>query len=118
MFKAINKIITKESIKMNELVCCSIYDKLSEAFMRPFFTANIESAKRIFVMTCMNEESIIHQFPEDYDMYLIDNFLSKEGKFKGMFPKGPVKIMTGFEVRQYLRDKKERSVKNEISDET
>lgn len=65
---------------MQRLTIFSIYDSKAAAYLQPFFSNNVETAKREFT-TAVNGEGQFNKFAEDYSMFLLGTFDQDEGKF-------------------------------------
>lgn len=62
----------------------SIYDKKAETFSMPFPAINKGAAIRQLNMEVNSErESLLKKFPEDYSLYLVEEFNTESGLFKG-----------------------------------
>lgn len=57
----------------------TIHDSKAEAYLQPFFSANIETAKREFG-AAINGDGNFHQFTEDYSLFYLGEFEQNEGK--------------------------------------
>lgn len=57
-----------------KLVACAVYDEKARAFMVPFFTSNIEVAKRSFGAAARTPNQLISQNPEDFTLYQLGTF--------------------------------------------
>lgn len=58
----------------------TIYDSKAEAYLQPFFSINIETAKREFTKH-INGDTPFNEFPEDYALFYLGDFDQEEGKF-------------------------------------
>lgn len=52
---------------------------IKTCFMTPTIDLNDLSAKRNFEHACMNEDSLMHSHPEDYQLFRIGTYLSDDG---------------------------------------
>lgn len=63
----------------------SIRDKFAQ-FSAPFFCGNDFVAKRNFMFTAMNPETVIHAAPGDFDLYAIGSFNDETGELLPAVP--------------------------------
>lgn len=68
-------------------IMCSIYDKATEAYMRPFTALSVGQAVRMFEDDTQNTESPINKHPEDYTLFQIGTFNDSNGELETMVPK-------------------------------
>lgn len=59
----------------------SIFDSKANAFMQPFFCANVAVAKRMCARSVMNQESDFWYFKEDYSLFELGSWDPDLGKF-------------------------------------
>lgn len=57
----------------------SIKDLETNTFDTPFFSHNDTLAKRHFIMTSNNENSMIHNFPDQFCLYSLGEFDTDSG---------------------------------------
>ena len=69
---------------MATLQSFSVYDKKSQSFSRPFFSATKGEASRAFSDMINDTSHPLGKHPEDYSLYLVGNFNDKEGKLSSM----------------------------------
>lgn len=50
----------------------------------PFYEKSQAEAERTFTLMKRNDKSMIHQFPEDYDLFLIGEFDTVSGKITAL----------------------------------
>lgn len=60
----------------------TIYDKKSQIYNPPQFCHNDQHAIRFFRMRFANDDTVIGQFPEDFDLYECGKFDDSNGKIK------------------------------------
>ena len=72
---------------MMKMVVCSIYDKATEAYMRPFFAATTAQAVRMFIDDVNRPDSESGAHPEDYALFHIANFTDNDGMISPLEPK-------------------------------
>lgn len=65
---------------MQTLGIFTIFDSKAEAYLQPFFSAQIATAKREFTKA-INGEGQFHEFSEDYALYYLGEFNQEEGIF-------------------------------------
>ncbi len=59
----------------------SIFDSKARAYLQPFFSINLETAKREF-SAAVNGEGNFSEFTEDYSLFFLGNFNQVTGKFE------------------------------------
>lgn len=64
-----------------KMVVCSIYDKATEAYMRPFFCHTEGEAMREFTSIANDLEHPVGRHPEDYALFRIGSFNDSTGDF-------------------------------------
>lgn len=67
---------------MAKLKIVSVKDRALDAFGRPFYLPTIASAERSFTDEVNNKESTIYAHPEDYDLFLLGEFVEETGQFE------------------------------------
>ncbi len=65
---------------MQRLTIFSIFDSKAQAYLQPFFSNNVETAKREFA-TAVNGEGQFNKYTEDYSMFLLGTFDQDDGTF-------------------------------------
>jgi hypothetical protein len=65
----------------------SIYDKATQAYMRPFTVPTEGQAVRMFQDEVLREGSEIGAHPEDYSMFLIGSFNDNDGLLEDYEPR-------------------------------
>lgn len=75
--------------------CFSVYDRRTQYFNVPFFSPTIESGKRVFMEACRNGETLLHKYPEDYELYHVGSFDDSSAHFD---PMHPVPVLTATQV--------------------
>ena len=80
---------------MKKIFC--IKDEKSGAYYDPFTMGNTIDAQRTFMQAMKAEKSMIAQYPEDFNLYLVGEY----DEMKGMItPQKPVLILTGKEAKE------------------
>ncbi len=64
----------------------SIYDMVSQRYMKPFWAQNVGSAVRSFGDMCGEADSVLAAHPEDYALYHIASFDDSTGKLTERVP--------------------------------
>lgn len=67
-----------------KMVICSIYDKATEAYMRPFTAQTLGQATRMFLDEVNKEGNPINAHPEDYALFHIADFTDNDGLIKSI----------------------------------
>lgn len=75
--------------------CFSVYDRRTQYFNVPFFSPTIESGKRSFMEVAKNPETLLHRYPEDYELFHVGSFNDETGVFE---PMHPVPVLTATQV--------------------
>lgn len=65
-----------------ELKAFSIRDQKSEVFNTPFFQKTHGEAERSFRELVTDQKSMVHKYPEDYDLYFIGTYNDQTGLIK------------------------------------
>lgn len=68
------------------LQAVAVFDKITEAFGRPFFVPNTGGAIRSFSDELKNSESELSRHPDDYDLYHLGSFDDSTGGLVGFVP--------------------------------
>ena len=66
-----------------KLIICSIYDKATEAYMRPFFAQSAGQAARMFADEVNSGDSPMSAHPEDYALFEIGKFTDHDAAITG-----------------------------------
>lgn len=61
------------------MIICSIYDKATEAYMRPFVAQTAGQATRMFLDELSNPEHPMAKHPEDYSLAQLGTFTDHDG---------------------------------------
>lgn len=67
---------------MQKLKMFSIRDGKGEIFHAPFYAKTHGEAERTFNENASNPESMIHKYPQDYDLYFVGEYDDQTGKLK------------------------------------
>lgn len=51
-----------------------VYDKKTGVYMFPFFSNHDGDAVRMFMSACKTQDSVLGDYPEDFDLYCIAEF--------------------------------------------
>jgi len=66
-----------------KLMLFSTFDRKAEVFARPFCERSTTSAMRAFSAAVQHPESgALHEYPEDFDLYLIGTFDDDDGSIE------------------------------------
>ncbi len=65
----------------SKLEIFTIFDSKAGAYLQPFFSINVETAKREF-SAAVNGEGTFAQFAEDYALFYLGDFDQPEAKFE------------------------------------
>jgi hypothetical protein len=65
----------------------SIYDKATNAYMRPFFLQADGQALRVFTDMAVDAEHEVSKHPEDYSLFRLGSFDDNAGALVGEEPK-------------------------------
>ena len=68
-------------------IICSIYDKATEAYMRPFVAQTEGQATRMFEDLANDPQSDISMHKEDYTLFHIGNFSDHDSEVENVEPK-------------------------------
>lgn len=60
----------------------SIRDAKAEVFNTPFFCKTHGEAERNFLQLTKDEKSMVHQYPDDYDLYHLGTYDDQTGVMK------------------------------------
>lgn len=81
-------------------IICSIYDKATQAYMRPFTAQSPGQATRMFIDEALREDSEIGKHPEDYALFIIADFEDNNGAMLQSKDQ-PQKLATGRDAALY-----------------
>lgn len=79
-------------------------DKKVDGYDIPFICINDVNAKRKMIIDARNKSTVIHQFPEEFDLIKAGTFDSHTGYFEIITLDT---IMTGFELKDLLKKENE-----------
>ena len=65
-----------------QLKAFSIRDAKAGVFNTPFFQKSIGEAERNFDKLCKDSSSMVAQYPDDFDLYLIGEYDDQSGNIK------------------------------------
>lgn len=60
-----------------------VYDRVAKTYYTPFFMYNDDHAKRTFMQMQRDENTPMHNSPEDFDLYHIGYFGNESGLAEG-----------------------------------
>lgn len=80
----------------------SVYDKKSEIYGAPFVDVAIGTAERSMRVLANDPKSLVCQFPDDYELYLIGEFDEFEGQFTDYAEK--VRVCGASDVKEKKQD--------------
>ncbi len=69
-----------------KLIFVSVYDKATEAYMRPFPAQSKGQAIRIFEVEVCREDSDLGKHREDYSLFLVGSWNDSSGSLEGCQP--------------------------------
>lgn len=71
-----------------KLICCSVLDHKTGAFMRPFFMLSEGQALRSFQDEVNRDEkdNIIYSHPDDFSLFLVGDFDDADGRLSVVSP--------------------------------
>ena len=72
---------------MSKQIFCSIFDKATGAYMRPFVALSEGQAVRMFVDLVNDQTHEIAKHPEDYTLFAIAEWFDRTGNIVAMEPK-------------------------------
>lgn len=64
-----------------QLKMFSIRDQKTEVFNTPFFQKTMGEAERNFAQTVNDPKTMLHQHPQDFDLYYLGEYDDNTGKF-------------------------------------
>lgn len=59
----------------------SVRDQKGEVYNLPFYKKTLGEAERDFASLLKDEKSMVHQYPEDFDLYHIGEYDDQKGIF-------------------------------------
>lgn len=62
----------------------SIYDRKAGFYAVPYFFPTIGQGTRAFRATAADESTILHKYPEDFELYRIATYDDSTGKFESL----------------------------------
>lgn len=65
----------------------SIYDEVTLIYNYPFIAHNINDAKRMFISSTQDENSMISKNPQDFSLYYVGSYNNENGEYTNTFPK-------------------------------
>ena len=83
-------------------VIMAVYDKATEAFMRPWNAQSKGQASRMFADEVRREGTDLNTHPEDYTLFHIGNYDDQAGMLE---PMEPTRVISGIDVLQKGDDK-------------
>lgn len=75
----------------------SVYDKVAQAYMPPFFTHNEGLAVRSFGASVNNPETVFFRHPTDYTLHKLGNFDDNSGEFE--LQHEPLKVCSAMDLK-------------------
>jgi len=79
----------------------AIKDEKAAAYYDPFTMGNTIDAQRTFMQAMKAEKSMISQYPDDFNLYLIGEYDEMTGLIT---PNAPVMILTGKEAKEKTKE--------------
>lgn len=76
----------------------SVRDSKAEVFNTPWFAKNRGEAERIFTGLVRKEETMVSQFPEDYDLYHLGTYCDQKGTVESFDT--PVHIAKAIQIKE------------------
>lgn len=73
----------KRAVNLNKNEMFSIHDKQAQKFGIPFPAPNKGAAVRQLAMELQQQNNVITKYPQDFDLYLVEEFDETTGKFQG-----------------------------------
>lgn len=78
-------VCAESEFNMNQIQkVYSIRDAKGDVYNQPWYKNTHGEAERDFTLICKNPESMISKFPEDYDLYYLGEYDSKNGIFHSL----------------------------------
>ena len=91
----------------------AVYNVVAETFAKPMYIQTDAEAERAFLQACLNKETSLGQFPDDYALFKNGSYNDDNGMHEARIPQ---RMCTGLEVLTTHRDKMQRikNLHNEI----
>lgn len=70
-----------------KMIICSVYDKATEAYMRPFVAQTAGQAVRMFADECENPDAPMNKHPEDYAIFQVGEWTDHDGRITPCEPR-------------------------------
>lgn len=83
-----------------KMIVCSVYDKATMAYMRPFVAQTAGQATRMFIDECRNPEAPMYAHPEDFALFQVATWTDHDGC---MEPMEPVVLQRAHEVTRNVK---------------
>lgn len=74
-----------------KMIVLSVYDKATEAYMRPWFAQTPGQAVRMFEDEVLRDGSDVGLHPHDYTLYQIGSFTDHNGELLPLSPPMPLR---------------------------
>lgn len=99
----------------------AIRDVKVQSYMRPFPGNHVEEVKRSVAQACLDPETSLAKYPQDYELFFIGSFDDEKGTFENA-PNGPRHITGILELKLKAEEatgqinmfRKQRSEKDEV----
>lgn len=65
-----------------KLEMLSVYDNKARAFMKPFFSVNLQVAARDFADAANNPDHVVCKNPEDFTLYHLGTWEDEKGQYE------------------------------------
>lgn len=62
----------------------SVYDKKTGVYMSPFFANHDAQAVRMFTSACKSQDSLLAEYPEDFELYCLAEFDPDSGEIRAL----------------------------------
>ena len=72
---------------MSKQIICSIFDKATGAYMRPFTALSEGQAVRMFIDLVEDPNHDINRHPEDYALFVVAEWFDRTGNLQSCEPK-------------------------------
>lgn len=82
----------------------AVYDNKVEYWQSPMFVRHGQDAMRFFVSACKYEDTMMREFPSQFDLYFLGYFNDQDGVFEPHLP--PQKVMSGRDIEEVERERK------------
>lgn len=76
--------------------CFSILDAKTGYFNVPYFSPTVASGRRAFQEVCRDENSLVHKYPDDFQLWHIGEFDDNDGHLTSFDPPGMLCKATEF----------------------